>query len=29
MGGPWLFEVRVKRGSETAKAYFAATVGQE
>jgi hypothetical protein len=29
MGGPWLFEVQVKRGSETSKAYFAATVGQE
>jgi hypothetical protein len=29
MGGPWLFEVQVKRGSETSKAYFAANVGQE
>jgi len=29
MGGPWLFEVQVKRGFETSKAYFAATVGQE
>jgi hypothetical protein len=29
MGGPWLFEVEVKRGSETSKAYFAAEVGQE
>jgi hypothetical protein len=29
MGGAWLFEVRVKRGSDTTKAYFAARVGQE
>jgi len=29
MGGPWLFEVQVKRGSATSKAYFAANVGQE
>jgi hypothetical protein len=29
MGGPWLFEVQVKRGAGTSKAYFAANVGQE
>lgn len=29
MGGPWLFEVQVKRGSKSSRAYFAANVGQE
>jgi hypothetical protein len=29
MGGPWLFEVQVKRGDITSKAYFAVNVGQE
>jgi hypothetical protein len=29
MGGPWLFEVQVHEGSETRKAYFAASIGEE
>jgi hypothetical protein len=29
MGGAWLFEVQVKRGAETSRAYFATEVGQE
>ena len=29
MGGPWLFEVQVQEGSETHKAYFAASIGEE
>jgi hypothetical protein len=29
MGGPWLFEVQVQAGSETHKAYFAASIGEE
>ena len=29
MDGPWLFEVRIQRGAETHKAYFAAYVGEE